>query len=146
MNAGDIMSQDIIVAKENTSAESIRMKLLTGEFNGVSVVDDNMDIVGIVTAIDILKAIRKSGNNRNLNSLVAKDIMTPNPTVVRKDTPIEEIIDIMIQKEIMMVPVVAEKEEEGNNNNRLIGVVSRQDILREKFNEDFIALGRSNIV
>ena len=146
MNAGDIMSQDIIVAKENTSAESIRMKLLTGEFNGVSVVDDNMDIVGIVTAIDILKAIRKSGNNRNLNSLVAKDIMTPNPSVVKKDTPIEEIIDIMIQKEIMMVPVVAEKEEEGNNNNRLIGVVSRQDILREKFNEDFIALGRSNIV
>jgi CBS domain-containing membrane protein len=138
------MSQDIIVAKENTSAESIRMKLLTGEFNGVPVVDDNREIVGIVTAIDILKAIRKSGNNRNLNSLVAKDIMTPNPTVVRKDTPIEEIIDIMIQKEIMMVPVVVEKEE--NNNNRLIGVVSRQDILREKFNEDFIAIGRSNIV
>ena len=146
MNAGDIMSQDIIVAKENTSAESIRMKLLTGEFNGVPVVDDNRDIVGIVTAIDILKAIRKSGNNRNLNSLVAKDIMTANPSVVKKDTPIEEIIDIMIQKEIMMVPVVAEKEEEGNNNNRLIGVVSRQDILREKFNEEFIAIGRSNIV
>jgi CBS domain-containing protein len=140
LNAGDIMSQDIIVAKENTSAESIRMKLLTGEFNGVPVVDDNREIVGIVTAIDILKAIRKSGNNRNLNSMVAKDIMTPNPSVVKKDTPIEEIIDIMIQKEIMMVPVVVEKEEE--NNNRLIGVVSRQDILREKFNEDFIAIGR----
>lgn len=130
------MSQDIIVAKENTSAGSISMKLLAGEFNGVPVVDGSRAIVGIITAIDILKAIRKSGNNRELNSLVAKDIMTPSPTIAKKDTPIEEVIDIMIQKEIMMVPVVEE------DNNRLIGIVSRQDILREKFNEDFITIGK----
>ena len=68
MNAGDIMSQDIIVAKENTSAGSISMKILAGEFNGVPVVDGSRVIVGIVTAIDILKAIRKSGNNRESNS------------------------------------------------------------------------------
>lgn len=136
MNAGDIMSQDIIVAKENTSAESISIKILAGEFNGVPVVDGSRAIVGIVTAIDILKAIRKSGNNRRLNSLVAKDIMTPSPIVAKKDTPIEEVIDIMIQKEIMMVPIVEE------DNNRLIGVVSRRDILRAKFNEDFITIGK----
>lgn len=142
MNAGDIMSQDIIVAKENTSAESISMRLLAGEFNGVPVVDDSRAIVGIVTAIDILKAIRKSGNNnRKVDSLVAKDIMTPNPLVVKKDTPIEEVIDIMVQKEIMMVPVVEE-----DSNKRLIGVISRLDILREKFNEDFISIGKRNIV
>ena len=136
MNVGDLISQDIIVAKENTSAGSISMKILAGEFNGVPVVDDSRTIVGIVTAIDILKAIRKSGNNRELNSLVTKDIMTPSPTVAKKDTPIEEVIDIMIQKEIMMVPVVEE------DNNRLIGVLSRLDILREKFNEDFITIGK----
>jgi CBS domain-containing protein len=130
------MSQDIIVAKENTSAESISIKILAGEFNGVPVVDGSRAIVGIVTAIDILKAIRKSGNNRRLNSLVAKDIMTPSPIVAKKDTPIEEVIDIMIQKEIMMVPIVEE------DNNRLIGVVSRRDILRAKFNEDFITIGK----
>jgi CBS-domain-containing membrane protein len=143
MNAGDIMSEDIIVAKENMSAEVISVRLLSGEVNGVPVVDDNRSIVGIVTAIDILKAIRKSGNNNNrkLNSLVAKDIMTPNPSVVKKNTPIEEVIDIMVQKEIMMVPVVEE-----DSNKRLIGVVSRADILREKFNEDFITMGKRNIV
>jgi CBS domain-containing protein len=142
MNAGDIMSEDIIVAKENMSAEVISVRLLSGEVNGVPVVDDNRSIVGIVTAIDILKAIRKRGNNnRKLNSLVAKDIMTPNPSVVKKNTPIEEVIDIMVQKEIMMVPVVEE-----DSNKRLIGVVSRADILREKFNEDFITMGKRNIV
>ena len=101
------------------------------------VVDDSGAVIGIVTAIDILKAIRGSNGNKKLNTMVAKDIMTPNPSVVKKDTPIEDIIDIMIQKEIVLVPVV-----ENDNNNKLIGVVARLDILREKLNEGFITIGK----
>jgi CBS domain-containing protein len=135
MNASDLMSPQVVVAKENTNAEGISARLIAGEFNGVPVVDDSGAVIGIVTAIDILKAIR--GNvNRKLNTMVAKDIMTPNPSVVKKDTPIEDIIDIMIQKEIVLVPVVE------NNNNKLIGVVARLDILREKLNEGFITIGK----
>ena len=128
------MSPQAIVAKENTNAEAISARLLAGEFNGVPVVDDNGAVIGIVTAIDILKAIRKNGN-RKLNAMVAKDIMTPNPSVVNEDTPIEDIIDIMIQKEIVLVPVV----EDGN---KLVGVVARLDIIREKLNEEFITIGK----
>src|ERR671933_2622030 len=128
------MSPQVIVAKENTNAEAISARLLAGEFNGVPVVDDNGAVIGIVTAIDILKAIRND-SNRKLNAMVAKDIMTPNPSVVKKDTPVEDIIDIMIQKEIVLVPVV---EDNNNNNNKLLGVVARLDIIRQKLNEDFI--------
>jgi CBS domain-containing protein len=134
MNASDLMSPQVVVAKENTNAEGISSRLIAGEFNGVPVVDDSGAVVGIVTAIDILKAIRDNGN-RKLNTMVAKDIMTPNPSVVKKDTPLEDIIDIMIQKEIVLVPVV-------ENNNKLIGVVARLDILREKLNEGFITIGK----
>jgi CBS domain-containing protein len=134
LNASDLMSPQAIVAKENTNAEAISARLLAGEFNGVPVVDDNGAVIGIVTAIDILKAIRKNGN-RKLNAMVAKDIMTPNPSVVNEDTPIEDIIDIMIQKEIVLVPVV----EDGN---KLVGVVARLDIIREKLNEEFITIGK----
>jgi CBS domain-containing protein len=126
------MSPQVIVAKQNTNAEAISARLLAGEFNGVPVVDDNGAVIGIVTAIDILKAIRND-SNRKLNAMVAKDIMTPNPSVVKKDTPVEDIIDIMIQKEIVLVPVV-----EDNNNNKLVGVVARLDIIRQKLNEEFI--------
>ena len=134
MNASDLMSPQAIVAKENTNAEAISARLLAGEFNGVPVVDDNGAVIGIVTAIDILKAIRKNGN-RKLNAMVAKDIMTPSPSVVNEDTPIDDIIDIMIQKEIVLVPVV----EDGN---KLVGVVARLDIIREKLNEEFITIGK----
>jgi CBS domain-containing protein len=62
--------------------------------------------------------------------------MTTNPSVVKKDTPIEEIIRIVVEKEIVLVPVVED------NNNKLIGVVARLDILREKLNEGFITIGK----
>lgn len=126
------MSPQVVVAKENTNAEQISSRLLAGEFNGVPVVDDNGAVIGIVTALDILRAIQ---GGKKLNTMLARDIMTPNPSTVKKDTSIEDIIRIMVEKEIVLVPVV-----EDDNNNKLIGVVARLDILREKLNEGFITV------
>jgi CBS domain-containing protein len=126
------MSPQVVVAKESTNAEQISSRLLAGEFNGVPVVDDNGAVVGIVTALDILKALQ--GGKKKLNEMLARDIMTPNPSTVKKDTSIEEIIRIVVEKEIVLVPVVED------NNNKLIGVVARLDILREKLNEGFITI------
>jgi CBS domain-containing protein len=132
LKAFDLMSQQVIVAKENTNAEQISARLLAGEFNGVPVVDDNGAVIGIVTAIDILKAIQ---GGKKLNAMLARDIMTPNPSTIKRDTPLEEIIRILVEKEIVLVPVV-------EDNNKLIGVVARLDILREKLNEGFITIGK----
>ena len=126
------MSQQVVVARENTNAEQISARLLAGEFNGMPVVDDNGAVIGIVTAIDILKAIQ---GGKKLNAMLARDIMTPNPSTIKRDTPLEEIIRILVEKEIVLVPVV-----EANNSNKLIGVVARLDILREKLNDGFITI------
>ena len=126
------MSPQVVVAKENTNVEQISARLLAGEFNGVPVIDDKGAVIGMVTAFDILRAIQ---GGKKLNTMLARDIMTPNPSVVKKDTRVEEIIRIMVEKEIVLVPVV-----EGDNTNKLIGVVARLDILREKLNEGFITI------
>ena len=134
MNAYDLMSPQVVVAKENTNAEQISSRLLAGEFNGVPVVDDNGAVIGIVTALDILRAIQ---GGKKLNTMLARDIMTPNPSTIKRDTPLEEIIRILVEKEIVLVPVV-----EDDNNNKLIGVVARLDILREKLNDGFLTIGK----
>jgi CBS domain-containing protein len=134
LKAFDLMSQQVIVARENTNAEQISARLLAGEFNGVPVVDDNGAVIGIVTALDILRAIQ---GGKKLNTMLARDIMTPNPSTIKRDTPLEEIIRILVEKEIVIVPVV-----EDNNNNKLIGVVARLDILREKLNDGFLTIGK----
>ena len=133
MNALDLMSVNVVAAKQNLVASEISARLLLGEFNGVPVIDDNQKVIGIVTAIDILKALREG---KNLSNTTARDIMTPNPSVVKKDTSMEEIMDIMIEKEIVLVPVVQDE-----NDGKLIGVVARLDILRQKLNEGFVTIG-----
>jgi len=135
------MSPQVIAASQNNTAEQISTRLLSGEFNGLPVVDEKDSVIGIVTALDILKAIQEGGaggsggEGKKLNSILAKDIMTPNPSVVKTDTPIEKVIDTIIEQEIVLVPVV-------DNNNKIVGVVSRLDIIREKLNEGFITIGK----
>ena len=121
------MTSKVDVANENTTVQEISAKLFAGEFNGLPVVDDNNIVVGIVTAIDVLKAIKKG---KALYTFRAKDIMTPNPSVVKKDTSIDKIIDIMIEKGIIMVPVVED------NTNKILGIVTRLDIITEKLKEE----------
>gem|GEM_PF-7057745 len=43
--------------------------------------------------------------------------------VVKEDTEINEVIELILQKHIILVPVI-------NDQQRLVGVVSRLDILR----------------
>lgn len=121
------MSTKIDKVKENNNVEQISAKLFAGLFNGIPVVNDEDQVVGIVTAVDILRSIK---NDKNLTTMIAKDIMTSNPYVVKKDTPISDIIDVMVEKGFVMVPVV-----EDNSNNKIIGVVSRLDIITGKLKE-----------
>jgi len=136
MNALDVMSIDVVAAKDNATVIEIATRLVLGAFNGVPIIDNNGSVIGLITAIDILRAKK---NRKDLNTLLVRDLMSKNPSVVGQNTKIEEVIDIMHKKGIEMVPVV---EDDG----RLIGVVSRSDILKEKLNEKFITIGRQKTV
>jgi CBS domain-containing protein len=131
MKAFDLMTTNVVAARESTTGTEISTRLLIGEFNGVPVIDNNIRVIGIVTAADILRAVRQG---KNLDTVSATDIMTQNPVVAKRDTEIDEIIDIMLQRVIVLVPVV-------DDDKKLIGVVARLDILREKLNEKFVTIG-----
>ena len=137
MNAFDVMSVDIVAAKDNATVIEISTRLVLGVFNGMPIIDDNGSVIGIITTIDILRAIR---DGKDLNTLLARDLMTQNPSVVKQNTRIEEVIDIMDKKGIEMVPVVED------DDSRIIGVISRSDILKEKLNEKFVTIGRERTV
>jgi CBS domain-containing protein len=134
MNAYDVMSVNIVAAKENATAIEIATRIVTGAFNGIPIIDDRGKPIGIVTTIDLLKAVKEG---KSLDNITAKQIMTHDPAVISQDASIEEVIDILYRKGIDMVPVV-EEEDDG----RLMGVVSRQDILREKLNERFVTIDK----
>ena len=126
------MTSNIVAARQSTTVREIGTKLLIGNFNGLPVIDNNAKVIGIVTAVDILRAVRQG---KNLDSLRAIDIMTRNPVVVKQDAEIDEIIDIILQKVIILVPVV-------DHEHKLIGVVGRLDILQHNLNERFVTIGK----
>src|SRR6478735_3522210 len=132
MKAYDIMSTDIEAAKENATISEVGTRLILRSINGIPIIDDDGKVIGILTIIDILRAIR---DNKNIDGLKAGDIMTRDPTVINQKT------DMMDKKGIEMIPVVDEESD-----NRIIGVVSRKDIIEEKFNERFVTIGMRRTV
>jgi CBS domain-containing protein len=121
MKAYDVMTTNFVAAKESETLMEVNNKLLQGEFNGVPIIDNRNAVIGMITSVDILKAIR---DRVNIDTLCAKDVMVLNPLTVNKDTSVEDIIDLMVDNKIVLVPVVQEPYD------ILIGIVTRLDILR----------------
>lgn len=121
MKAYDVMTTNFVAAKESETLMEVNNKLLQGEFNGVPIIDNRNAVIGMITSVDILKAIR---DQVNIDTLFAKDVMVLNPLTVNKDTSVEDIIDLMVDNKIVLVPVVQEPYD------ILIGIVTRLDILR----------------
>jgi CBS domain-containing protein len=128
------MTRNIIAARENTTAREIGTKLILGNFNGLPVIDNNIKLIGLVTAIDIFQGIRQG---KNLDSLRAIDIMTKNPVAVKQNTDINEVIDIILQRHIILVPVIDDK-------HKLIGLVGRPDLLKQNLNQKFVTIKRND--
>ncbi|HJU96218.1 MAG TPA: CBS domain-containing protein [Nitrososphaera sp.] len=138
MKALDLMSVDIIAATENVSAIEVATRIVLSAINGMPIISkDDGKLLGVVTTIDILRAIRNGGD---LTRIIAKEIMSPHPLSVKEDTDVNEIIDIMDKNGIMMLPVVE------NDGSRLIGLCSRSDVLKEILNERFVTIGMTRTV
>jgi predicted transcriptional regulator len=128
------MTTNIVAARANTTAREIGSKLVIGNFNGIPVIDSNLKLIGLVTAIDIFQAIRQG---KSLDSLRAIDIMTKNPVTVKQNTDINEVIDIILQRHIILVPVIDDK-------HKLIGLIGRPDLLRQNLNQKFVTIKRND--
>lgn len=126
------------IAKENATISEVGTRLILRSINGIPIIDDDGKVIGILTIIDILRAIR---DNKNIDGLKAEDIMTRDPIVINQKTDMMDMIDIMDKKGIEMIPVIDEESD-----NRIIGVVSRKDIIEEKFNERFVTIGMRRTV
>ena len=74
-------------------------------------------------------------NDKQLATSGDIDIMTRDPVGLKQDVEIKEIIDIILQKAIILVPVV-------DHERKLIGVVGRLDILQHNLNEKFVMIGK----
>jgi CBS domain-containing protein len=106
-------------AKQTESGKDVVFKMMGTGCPGLPVVNEQMEIVGIITAFDVLKAVR---NGVEIDDLMVGKVMSKAPLSADLNTPLEVLIDMLIDNNYTIIPIT--------NSNRLVGIVSRNEILQ----------------
>ncbi len=128
LKARDVMTRPVVSARENASARDVAMQLICGLYSGMPVTNQNGEVVGVISELDLLKALQEG---KELVRITAGDVMTREAITVESDVPLEKVTEIMMDKNIIRVPVT--------QDGKLTGVVARCDILRSFLEPEFIA-------
>jgi CBS domain-containing protein len=105
------------ISPDETGKEIV-YRLMTTGFPGLPVVNENKEIMGIVTEFDILGNIREG---KNLDEITAGQIMSKEPITTGIETPVEYLIEMMLENNCTIIPIVKDK--------KLVGVVDRHSII-----------------
>lgn len=139
LHVHDIMSREVnFIQSDAQLLEAIEM-LLDKIFRALPVVDTEQHVIGIVTEGDLLRKLDTLATSAQqhltrpeitaiLTRLQRIDqavdtVMTPNPITITSDTFVTEALNLMIENDIKRLPVV-------DTENKLVGMVSRVDVLR----------------
>ena len=118
LTAGQAMENRVKYCHSSTPWRSISSVLVDRGYGSLPVVDDQMNLIGIVSEYDLLEALLEK---RDEKTLKAEDIMTKNPITVNEDTPIFDVIKILEDPKLIRVPVTKE--------SKLVGILTRRDLL-----------------
>ncbi len=84
------------------------------------IVNSEDQVVGKVSELDLIRALMEG---KDLKETEAGELMQRCPVVVNEETPLEEVASYMMQLHLFRIPVVDEE-------NRLVGTITRHDLLR----------------
>jgi tRNA nucleotidyltransferase (CCA-adding enzyme) len=118
LSAQDLMSSPVrTILPQTTIAEARRILLRYGH-SGLSVVNRQKELVGIISRRDLDIALHHGFGHASV-----KDYMATNLKTITPDTTLPEIESLMVTYDIGRLPVL--------DQGQLVGIVTRTDVLRE---------------
>lgn len=137
--AREVMTADVVSVKPDADVYEAGRLLIRNRISGMPVVDDGNHVVGMLSTADLLsmagiprghvfsdivmKYVLHKPSPRHRTARAVKDVMTTPAVSVTSGTTVRKIAELLDRKGIKRVPVV---DDEG----RLVGIVSRADIIR----------------
>lgn len=106
----DVMSKNVVTLKKSRSVKNAAELMLNKNKTHLPIVNDNNEIIGIITAWDLSKAIAK--NTDNIDEIMTKEVAT-----CYEDDSIYEVAHKMEEERISVLPVIDE-------DNHVIGNIS----------------------
>jgi CBS-domain-containing membrane protein len=147
--AQDIMTREVITVSPDTDITQATRVLLENRINGLPVVDEKGQLVGIVCQSDMIAQQKRiplpslftlldgyitltsaKQFEKEVQKIAATQVaqaMTAKPLTVRPDTSIEDIASLMVEKKLHTLPVVAK--------GKLVGIIGKEDMLRTLMSE-----------
>jgi len=126
IKAEEIMATPVISVRHDTNLHDAEELLKKKKITGMPVVDENDEIVGIISEKHLLSLYDIRAEEEDITDLSfrlpyeyktwVEEIMTKKVISVTEDTPIEEICRLMVENHIHRVPVLRGK--------KVVGVIS----------------------
>lgn len=145
MLVGEVMKSNVVTVKPEESIETVARRLLEHKISGLPVVDTENKVVGILSEGDLIRQAKKIKvplvteilggivflenperfyeELRRMTAVYVKDLMTKKVISTTSDSTVEEVATLMVEHNINRLPVL-------NNGGKLVGIVTRQDLVR----------------
>ncbi len=143
LKAKDIMTKDVITVKPTATIGDLARILMEYRISGTPVVDEDGNLMGIVTENDLISKNRKLhiptilrlfdafiplGTSRmekeikRMTAFTVGEICSRDVVTADENMTIEDVATIMTDKNIHLLPVLKE--------GRLVGIIGKKDIIK----------------
>jgi CBS domain-containing protein len=144
LTAKEIMTREVITVKPDLSVKELARVLVTNKISGAPVVDEQENLVGIVTEKDLIERDKKlhlptvitlfdaviyleseKHFKEELKKLAAssvEDIMARDAVTITEETSLQDIATIMSDQDKDLLPVL--------RDGRIVGIVGKEDVVR----------------
>jgi CBS-domain-containing membrane protein len=153
LTVGEVMTNRVISVREETPFKELVRLMKDHDVSGLPVLDSRGCLAGIVTEADLLEVVgeptgikkRHTQFGRLLDRLLtpghpqtiaratantsAKSLMTSEVITTTPETPVRDAARHIVESGVKRLPVIDE-------SSRVVGIVSRQDLLRPYLRED----------
>lgn len=143
--AGDVMFRDVPTVSPNAPLNEVLNKLVATPLRRVVVIDELRRVLGIILDADLLARVSLRQPPSLLRTLISRlslvpaeipvwsgsaaEVMTRSVLSVHEDTPLAEVVQIMLEKRVKRLVVV-------DGEGRLVGMVDRQSVLHALVSEE----------
>jgi CBS domain-containing protein len=127
MRARDIMTERVIAVAPNATVRHAAEILADHGFTALPVVDENDDVVGVVSEVDLITSrfphdpryrhLPPASSPATVGTVMSRDVFTVDP-----DAELTALVEQMWQHRHRCVPVLRER--------RLVGIITRRDVVR----------------
>ncbi len=131
----DVMSTHVIAVREFASFKEIATRLREQRVSAFPVIDLDNKVIGMVSEADllpkealegtvpsVLHSLGRSREQSRITAVTAADLMTKPPVTIGPDESVTRAARLMYSRRVKRLPVT-------NDDGRLIGIVTRSDVL-----------------